>query len=152
MHVVNNKDRWHEGPGNTLVIRILEFVRFVRANDFQIGVQEELDALVVAKHCNIMDQKRLHWGLRSLLCTNNNEWKRFDKLFKVFWLQHAKRTNYIQGSNPGGKLSKDAARQNSRDSKEIKGADRAQQDEESDEPIGPLNFFAVSRILAGSIF
>ncbi len=136
MHVVNNKDTRHEDPGNTLVIRILEFVRFVRANDFQIGVQEELDALVVAKHCNIMDQKRLHWGLRSLLCTNNNEWKRFDKLFKVFWLQHAKRTNYIQGSNPGGKLSKDAARQNSRDSKEIKGADRTRQDEEGDEAIG----------------
>ena len=72
MHVVNNTNTRPEDPGNTLVIRILEFVRFVRANDFQIGVQEELDALVVAKHWNIMDQKRLHWGLRSLLCTNNN--------------------------------------------------------------------------------
>jgi len=95
MHIVNNKDPWHEEPGNTLVIRILEFVRFVRENDFQIGIQEELDALTVAKHCDIMDQKRLHWGLRSLLCSNNNEWKRFDQLFNIYWLQHLKRTNYV---------------------------------------------------------
>jgi uncharacterized protein with von Willebrand factor type A (vWA) domain len=135
MHLVNNKSLLEE-PGDTLVIRILEFVRFVRENGFQIGVQEELDALAVAKHCNIMDQKRLHWGLRSLLCTNNNEWKRFDKLFKLYWLQHVKRTNYIQGSNPGGKLSVDAASQNLADSKEIKAADKTQQDEEDNESIG----------------
>jgi len=136
MHVVGKNDSRHEEPGNTLVIRILEFVRFIRENDFQIGVQEELDALIVAKHCNVMDQKRLHWGLRSLLCTNNNEWKRFDKLFSLFWLQHLKRTNYIQGSSPGGKLSKHAVNQNSGESKDIKGVDRAQQDAESDESIG----------------
>ena len=135
MHLVNNKS-WQEEPGDRLVIHILEFVRFIRENDFHIGVQEELDALTVAKHCNIMDQKRLHWGLRSLLCTNNDEWKRFDKLFNVYWLQHVKRTNIIQGSSPGGRLSVGAASQNSADSKEIKGADRTQQDEEGNESIG----------------
>ena len=62
-------------------MRILEFVRFVRENDFHIGVQEELDALTVARHCNITDQKRLHWGLRSLLCSNGNEWRLFDKTY-----------------------------------------------------------------------
>jgi len=108
----------------------------VRENDFHIGVQEELDALTVAKHCNILDQKRLHWGLRSLLCSNSNEWNRFDKLFSLFWLQHVKRSNYVQGSNPGGKLSIDAATQNSGESREIRGADRAQQGEEGDESIG----------------
>ena len=135
MHLVNDKP-WQEEPGDTLVIRILEFVRFVRENGFQIGVQEELDALAVAKHCNILDQKRLHWGLRSLLCTNNNEWKRFDKLFKLYWLQHVKRTSHIQGSSPGGKISVDADSQNLADSKEIKSADRTQQDEEGNESIG----------------
>jgi uncharacterized protein with von Willebrand factor type A (vWA) domain len=135
MHLVNNK-AWDEEPGDTLVVRILEFVRFIRENDFQVGVQEELDALAVAKHCNIMDQKRLHWGLRSLLCTNNNEWKRFDKLFNVYWLQHVKRSNTIQGSNPGGKLSVDAASQNSGDSNKIKDTDKTQQDEEGNESIG----------------
>ena len=136
MHVVNNKDTWRKEPANRLVIRILEFVRFVRENDFHIGVQEELDALTVAKHCNITDQKRLHWGLRSLLCSNNNEWKRFDKLFNLYWLQHVKRSNYIQGSSPGGKLSVDADSQNSGDSKDIKAADRTQRDEQGDESIG----------------
>ena len=136
MHVVNNQDTWNEAPGNILVSRILEFVRFVRENDFHIGVQEELDALSVARHCNVMDHKRLHWGLRSLLCTNPNEWKRFDKLFNVYWLQHVKRTNFIQGSNPGGKLSVDADSRSSADSKEIKGADKTRQDEAGDESIG----------------
>jgi len=136
MHVVNNQDTWHEAPGNILVTRILEFVRFVRENDFHVGVQEELDALVVARHCNVMDHKRLHWGLRSLLCTNPNEWKRFDKLFNVYWLQHVKRTNYVQGSSPGGKLSVDADSQNSADSKGIKGADRTRQDGAGDESAG----------------
>ena len=136
MHVVNNQDTWHEAPGNILVTRILEFVRFVRENDFHIGVQEELDALAVSRHCNIMDHKRLHWGLRSLLCTNPHEWKRFDKLFNVYWLQHVKRSNYVQGSSPGGKLSVDAASQSSADDREIKGVDRARQDESGDESIG----------------
>ena len=136
MQVVDNNHRWQEQPGDTLVVRILEFVRFVRENDFHIGVQEELDALTVAKHCNILDQKRLHWGLRSLLCSNSNEWNRFDKLFSLFWLQHVRRSNYVQGSNPGGKLSIDAATQNSGESREIRGADRAQQGEEGDESIG----------------
>ena len=136
MHVVNNKEPRYEEPGNTLVIRILEFVRFVRENDFHIGVQEELDALTVAKHCNILDRQRLQWGLRSLLCSNNDEWKRFDKLFKIFWLQHVTRSNYIQGSSAGGKLSVDAGTQNLDDGKEVKGADRARQDEEGDESIG----------------
>ena len=95
MHVVYNEDPWHEEPGNVVVSRILEFVRFVRHNEFRIGVQEAMDALAVARHCNVTDLKRLHWGLRSLLCTNPEEWKRFDELFHVFWLQHVKRTNYF---------------------------------------------------------
>ncbi|MCZ6579043.1 MAG: VWA domain-containing protein [Gammaproteobacteria bacterium] len=136
MHIVNNKAPWPEEPGNTLVVRILEFVRFVRENDFQIGIQEELDALTVAKHCDITDRQRLHWGLRSLLCSNNNEWKRFDQLFNLYWLQHVKHTNYVSGSSPGGKLSVDAASQNAVDNHAIKGADRTRQDEEGDESIG----------------
>ena len=136
MHVVNNQDTWQEAPGDTLVTRILEFVRFVRDNDFHIGVQEDLDALVVARHCNVTDHKRLHWGLRSLLCTNPDEWKRFDKLFNVFWLQHVKRTNSIQGSNPGGKISVDTDSRNSADNKEIKGADRTRRNDAGDEPVG----------------
>ena len=73
MYVVDNTATTDRGAGDILVERVLEFVRFVRQNDFQVGVREELDALVVAKHCDIADQKRLHWGLRSLLCSSSNE-------------------------------------------------------------------------------
>ena len=84
MHVAYNENPWHEEPGNLLVSRILEFVRFVRHNEFRIGVQEAVDAMAVARHCNVTDLKRLHWGLRSLLCTNPDEWKRCDELFHDF--------------------------------------------------------------------
>ncbi len=136
MHVVASQESPPDQPGDILVARILEFVRLIRDNDFQVGVREELDALTVAKHCNIMDQKRLHWGLRSLLCSNNSEWKRFDKLFRIYWLQHVKRSNTIQGTNPGGKLSLDADTLNSMDSRELKAVDRVRQDEQGDESIG----------------
>jgi len=78
----------------------------------------------------------LHWGLRSLLCTNNNEWERFDKLFNLYWSQHVKRTNYVQGTNPGGKLAVDAATANPADNKAVKAADRTRQDESGAESVG----------------
>lgn len=136
MHGVNHRDVWQHESSNRLVVRILDFVRLVRQNGFQVGVQEELDALTIAKHCNVMDQKRLHWGLRSLLCSNNNEWQRFDDLFIVYWSQQANRKDYIQGSKPGGKLAKNADTKNSGDSKEVKGTNSVQQSNPGDEPVG----------------
>jgi uncharacterized protein with von Willebrand factor type A (vWA) domain len=83
-----------------------------------------------------MNRKRLHWGLRSLLCSSNKEWKQFDKLFNVYWLQHVKRTNHIQGTRPGGKLAADPASENSGDCNNIRAADRTQQNEDGGESIG----------------
>ena len=136
MYVVNNTATADRGAGDILVERVLEFVRFVRENDFQIGVREELDALVVAKHCDITDQKRLHWGLRSLLCSSSNEWQRFDKLYHVYWLQHVKRSNFVQGSSPGGKLSVDTVSQDPTDSQEIRAVDKCSLDDDGDQEIG----------------
>ena len=136
MYVVDNTATTDRGAGDILVERVLEFVRFVRQNDFQVGVREELDALVVAKHCDITDQKRLHWGLRSLLCSSSSEWQRFDKLFNVYWMQHVKRSNFVQGSSSGGKLSVDAGSQDSTDSQEIRAVDKSSLGDEGDQEIG----------------
>jgi len=136
VYAANHIDVWRQDPTNRLAVRILEFVRLVRGNGFQVGVQEELDALIIAKHCNVMDYKRLHWGLRSLLCSNNNEWERFDNLFFVYWSRHANRKDYVQGSNPGGELAKNADLNNSGNSKETKGTNNVQQNNEGDEPVG----------------
>jgi uncharacterized protein with von Willebrand factor type A (vWA) domain len=138
MYVVDNTARWDQQAGDNLVERVLEFVRFVRQNDFPIGVQEELDALIVARHCNITNQKRLRWGLRSLLCSSSDEWQRFDRLYNVYWLQHVKRSNTVQGSNPGGKLSPDAVSKNSAGSPGIKAVDRSRMEDDGDEVIAQV--------------
>ena len=75
-----------------LVARIVEFVRLVREHGFQVGVREEIDALKVAQHCSVLDQQRLRWGLRSLLCGNVDEWQRFDQLFNAYWLSSNRQT------------------------------------------------------------
>jgi len=135
MYLVDNTDTWNPEAGNMLVERVLEFVRLIRQNGFSIGVQEELDALVVTKHCNITDQNRLRWGLRSLLCSSNNEWQRFDKFFNVFWLQQVKQSHAVQGSSPGGKLSVDNTAQNPAGSQAIRAVDRTRLEDDGDEAI-----------------
>ena len=75
-----------------LVGRIVEFVHLVRAQGFHVGVREGLDALRVAKHCTVLDKQRLRWGLRSLLCGNADEWRRFDQLFDLYWLPSNRKT------------------------------------------------------------
>lgn len=71
---------------NPLVARIVGFVHLLRQQGFEIGIREGLDALRVAEHCTLLDQQRLRWGLRSLLCGNADEWRGFDELFDVYWL------------------------------------------------------------------
>lgn len=68
-----------------MVIRLVEFMRFMRANGYAVGVQEELDALKIARLVDVMNRQRLRWGLRALICTSNEEWARFDTLFDAFW-------------------------------------------------------------------
>jgi uncharacterized protein len=65
--------------------RIVEFVRLARANHFRAGVQEAMDALNVAERVDLLDQRQLRWGLRSLLCSNAADWARFDQFFDRYW-------------------------------------------------------------------
>ena len=66
--------------------RLVAFVRLARANDFRVGVAEEIDAQRIAMTCGLDDMYRLRWGLRSLLCNDHNDWQRFDALFEAFWV------------------------------------------------------------------
>lgn len=65
--------------------RLVEFVRLARENGFRVGVKENIDAQRVAHRCGITDPQRLHWGLRSLLCSDQNDWERFSELFDAYW-------------------------------------------------------------------
>ncbi len=122
--------------GERLVDRVLEFVRLVRANDFRVGVQEQLDALEVARLCNPADRQRLYWGLRSLLCTDAGEWRRFDKLFRIYWMRHTRRTSLLRGSNPGGRLAFDGAALDGADGGTPTAVDRSRQAGSGDAAAG----------------
>ena len=66
--------------------RLVEFVRLARGNGFRVGVAEEVDAQRVALCCGIADREQLRWGLRGLLCSDRDDWERFDALFDAYWL------------------------------------------------------------------
>lgn len=66
--------------------RLVEFVRLLRSNDFTVGVAEEIDAQRVALHGGIARPDNLRWGLRALLCSDLDDWQRFDALFDAYWL------------------------------------------------------------------
>lgn len=74
-----------DSGGDAIVHRLVGFLRFLNANDFHIGVPEELDALRMAKQGLLMQPRRLRWGLRALLCSGANDWRRFDELFDAYW-------------------------------------------------------------------
>lgn len=120
--------------GDLLVDRILEFVRLMRANDFRVGVQEELDALEIARLCNPADRQRLRWGLRSLLCTDAGEWRRFDKLFKVYWMPYVRRTSLVRGSSPGGRLPGGGPERSGPESAAVTAVDHARDSSAGGEP------------------
>ncbi len=65
--------------------RLVALVRMARGNDFLAGVAEEIDTQRVAVLCGIADPRTLRIGLRSLLCSACDDWKRFDALFDACW-------------------------------------------------------------------
>ena len=73
-------------PAPPWVSRLVDFVRQARRNGFQLGIQEEIDALSIAERVDISNRQRLRWGLRSLICSNREDWQRFDELFERYWL------------------------------------------------------------------
>jgi uncharacterized protein with von Willebrand factor type A (vWA) domain len=84
--------------------RLVEFVRIARANDFRVGVSEEIDAQRVALSCGVMDAQRLRWGLRALLCSDQDEWQRFDAMFDAYWLSANVRS--VWQAMPGGAVQR----------------------------------------------
>jgi uncharacterized protein with von Willebrand factor type A (vWA) domain len=81
-----------------LQTRLVEFVRLARSNNFQVGVAEELDALNVALKCGLGSSMRLRWGLRALLCSDQDDWERFDELYDAFWHPANVQSRYSTGA------------------------------------------------------
>jgi len=63
------------------------FVRYARENRFRVGLAETMDCQKLIKRIGIVDKKNLKLAMRGLLCSNPDDWVRYDRLFDLFWLQ-----------------------------------------------------------------
>lgn len=88
--------------GDILVTRLVEFVRLTRKNGFQVGIAEAIDAIKVAELC--FEPMGLYWGLRALLCSKADDWRRFDQLFDSYWQFENSKRQVQSSSRPNGKL------------------------------------------------
>lgn len=61
------------------------FVRYARENRYQIGLTETLDCHKLAKQVGILDKVQLKRSLKGLMCSNADDWERFDRLFDLYW-------------------------------------------------------------------
>lgn len=103
-----------DNPGKRLTEQLTGFVRYVRDNRFNVGIQETVDSQRLAASSNVTNKRQLRSGLKSLLCSTQIDWERFDQLFDVYWQGDKAR----QKSNTmlGGKGARTAALgQSSRD-------------------------------------
>jgi uncharacterized protein with von Willebrand factor type A (vWA) domain len=75
---------WGEETDSVLS-RIVEFCRFVRARGFNAGVKETIDALESASLVGPANRASLKSALRAILCCSKEEWDRFGGIFEEFW-------------------------------------------------------------------
>jgi uncharacterized protein with von Willebrand factor type A (vWA) domain len=119
-----------------LQTRLVEFVRLARSNNFRVGVAEELDAQNVALKCGLDNSTRLRWGLRALLCSDQDDWQRFDELYDAYWLPTNVKSRYStaagglakkppDASNPTEASSQEALRSSGADSQSLDEANEA---------------------------
>jgi len=61
------------------------FVRYARENRYQVGLTETLDCHNVANRIGIVDKARLKRSLKGLMCSNVDDWERYDRMFDLYW-------------------------------------------------------------------
>ena len=64
---------------------IIAFGQFLRKEGMNVGVQENLEALLAAESGLIEDRKSFFYACKALYCCNREESEVFEKLFEQFW-------------------------------------------------------------------
>lgn len=90
-------------PG--LAPRMVGFLSHLRANDFPVGPAEAEAALGLFMDQQWLPHDRARLGLRILLASRAEEWRRFDELFEAYWLRRG-RTRERETAKPGGATGK----------------------------------------------
>jgi uncharacterized protein with von Willebrand factor type A (vWA) domain len=119
---------------NLLVRRYVGFVHLLREREFRVGVQEALDSLRTADAGAFLEQDRMRASLKSLLCSDPEEWRSFDELFDRYWLP-PNRTMWLErGLGSARAAVVDATEARARGN--ISQADRAREGDDADADAG----------------
>jgi uncharacterized protein len=89
--------------------RLVGFVRLLRENGFALGLREAEDAARLAAGLDLLRPDHLRWALKTLLCSCEQDWRRFDELFDAWWQGHGRRRAAAKG-RPEGALGERAQR------------------------------------------
>lgn len=81
--------------------RLVGFVRYARENRFLVGMAESLDCQRVIACIGISYKSRLKLALKSIMCSNADDWERFDRMFDLYW-QHQSGQQQTQTCLGGG--------------------------------------------------
>jgi uncharacterized protein with von Willebrand factor type A (vWA) domain len=75
------------------------FVRLLRDNAFTVGLAETRDALQIMGQGHAARPSLLGAALKTLFCSRQSDWTKFDELFDAYWLQRGmKSATRIQGA------------------------------------------------------
>src|SRR5262245_13784609 len=85
--------------------RLIGFVRLLRDNGFALGLREAEDTVRAAKAMGVAQPEPLRRSLRTLLCSCERDWRRFDELFDAYWLRRGMRRAVAGGRGAGGARS-----------------------------------------------
>jgi uncharacterized protein with von Willebrand factor type A (vWA) domain len=90
--------------GTQLRVRLAAFLNLLRDNGFLVGLEETADCLRFAGANDLSRQSVLRTGLRSICCTREADWRRFDEIFDAYWLKRGiKGLLKVSGTPPRGR-------------------------------------------------
>lgn len=72
-------------PNITITRRIIGFCRLAREQGFKVGLAETRDLLMAADLALLMPKQRFRYTARALMCSNHDDFERFDALFDRYW-------------------------------------------------------------------
>lgn len=99
-------------PERQLVAQLTGFARYARAQNFNVGLQENVDSQRLAARIGVTDKRQLRQGLKALMCCSASDWERFDTMFDAYWERDQPRQNSL--ASIGGKAPRQSALAQSR--------------------------------------
>jgi len=77
----------------SLSANIVQFCRFLRTNDFVLGVEEEITALTALQLIDYSDRNNFRHALKAVCCRSKQQLETFDGLFNQYWKELATATD-----------------------------------------------------------